>query len=105
MVAVIEAGGKQYLVKEGDKIFVNKIRQKDTGENNRVVFDKILLLSEDNKLEVGKPYIDGVKVEGKILRDLKRKTLVWRFKSKTRYRRKKGYKNYYNQIQIESIKR
>jgi len=101
MIAVIETSGKQYLIKEGDKIIVNK-----TGKNpgDEIIFDKVLLVKKDDKLEIGKPYVEGAFVKGKILRNIKKKVLIIKFKPKTRYRKKKGYKNYFDEVLIEEIK-
>ena len=67
MLAIIEAQGKQYLVKEGKKITTNRIRNQKVGDI--IVFDKVLLTSNSGQApKIGKPYIAGVKVEGKITR-------------------------------------
>jgi large subunit ribosomal protein L21 len=99
MLAVIETGGKQYLVKDGSKIVVNKIKDKNEGEE--VVFDKVLLYFDGENLEIGRPYLENIKIKGKILKNIKKKTLIIKFKPKTRYRKKKGYKNYFHEVLIE----
>jgi len=99
MLAVIEASGRQYLVKEGDKILINK---SDKKEGEEVIFDKVLLVKND-KIQIGKPYVENAKVVGKVLRKIKKKILIIKFKPKTRYRKKKGYKNYFDEILIEKI--
>lgn len=100
MLAVIETSGRQYLVKEGNKIIINKSK-KDIGEE--IIFDKILLLNDNGKTYIGTPYIENVEVIGKIVRHIKKKTLIIKFKPKTRYRKKKGYKNYFDEVLIEKI--
>ena len=82
-IAVIETGGKQYLVSEGQKIQVEK----------NPVFDKVLLLADENKLEVGKPYLAGKKVSAEILGEKGIKKIKnLKYHSKTRYRKKKGHR-------------
>src|SRR3989344_4165291 len=82
-IAVIETGGKQYLVSEGQKIQIEK----------NPVFDKVLLWADDNKVEIGKPYLAGKKITAEILGE-KRLPKITTFKehSKTRYRKKKGHR-------------
>ncbi len=99
MIAVIETSGKQFLVKEGDKILINRTNRK---ENEEIIFDKVLLV-KNGVLKIGKPYIEDAKVIGKILRQIKKKILIIKFKPKTRYRKKKGYKNYFDEVLIEKI--
>ena len=64
MYAIIESCGKQYKVAEGDVVFFEKL---DAEEGKKVSFDKVVLVSDDKKVEVGAPYVKGVKVEGKVL--------------------------------------
>jgi len=110
--AVIETGGKQYKVSIGQKIKVEKLSPfvKDEAsqtkqDNKRFVFDKVLLVSEGDKTEIGAPYIDGAKVEAKILKnDRDKKKIVFKYHSKTRYRKKKGHRQHYSEVQILDIK-
>lgn len=99
--AVIETGGKQYLVKTGDKVEIEKI----TGESgSKVVFEKVLLAGEGESAEIGKPYLAGVKVEGKIIQqDRASKVLVMKYHSKTRYRRKRGHRQSFTRVEITKI--
>lgn len=101
MLAVIEIGGKQYLVKEGSKIITNKLN-KQPGEE--IAIDKILLLAKDGEIEIGKPYVGKCLIKGRVSRNIKKKTLIIKFKPKTRYRKKKGYKHYFDEVIIEEIK-
>jgi len=100
MICVIETSGKQYLIKPGQKIIINK-SDKDLNEN--IVFEKILLFQNDSQVFIGKPYLDNLYVEGKIIRKIKKKIKVIRFKSKTRYNKKKGFKYYFDEVLIENI--
>ena len=104
MLAVIKTSGKQYLVKEGDILLVDRIKNKKIGE--KIDFENVLLLIDEkkNKVVIGKPYVKGAKVEGKLLEEIKgEKILVIKFKSKTRYRRKKGYRHLFSKIEISKI--
>ncbi|MCX8016226.1 MAG: 50S ribosomal protein L21 [Patescibacteria group bacterium] len=103
MLAVIETGGKQYLIKEGDKIKIEKLTG-NTGD--KIVFDKVLLLAAENgKLEIGKPYLEKHSVEAEILKiGRSRKVIVFRYHSKTRYRKKRGHRQWYTEAKITKIK-
>lgn len=86
MYALIETGGKQYRVEEGDTLFIEKL---DVDKGEEVSFDKVLFLSKDEDLVVGKPYVEGAKVEGKVLEQGKaKKIIVYRYKAKKNYRKK-----------------
>ncbi|MEK7566417.1 MAG: 50S ribosomal protein L21 [Patescibacteria group bacterium] len=109
--AVIETGGKQYKVSAGQKIKVEKIKTSAKGEARQVrqegeifVFDKVLLVSEGDKTEVGAPHIDGAKVEAKILKNSRdKKKIVFKYHSKTRYRKKKGHRQHFTEVEITKI--
>ena len=73
MYAIIESCGKQYKVAEGDVVFFEKL---DTEEGKKVTFDKVVLLSDDGKVEVGAPYVKGIKVEGKVVAHGKGKKII-----------------------------
>lgn len=101
MYAVIETGGKQYRVEEGDTIFVEKLNA-DNGE--QISFDKVLVLSKDNDLVVGKPYIEDAKVEGTVLEQGKdKKIVVFKYKAKKNYRKKQGHRQPYTKVKVEKI--
>ena len=98
--AVIKTGGKQYKVQEGDIIEIDRI----VGKDGKFTFEEVLLLVNDGKVTVGKPFITGEKVEGKILEDLKGiKIRVSKFKSKVRYRRTTGFRASLSKVRIEKI--
>ena len=99
MIAVIETSGKQFLVKEGNKILINRTDKK---EGEEIVFDKVLLV-KNNDIKIGKPYVENAKVVGKVIRKIKKKILIIKFKPKTRYRKRKGYKHYFDEVLIEKI--
>lgn len=100
MFAVIETGGKQYKVSEGDKLKIEKVSAKDA-----LVFDKVLLVSEGDNLKIGIPYVSGAEVHAKILKtDRAKKKIVFRYHSKTRYRKLKGHRQPFTEVEITAIK-
>ena len=102
MYAVIESCGKQYKVAEGDVVFFEKL---EVEEGKKVTFDKVVLLSDDGKVEVGAPYVKGIKVEGKVVAHGKgKKIIVFKYKAKKNYRRKQGHRQPYTKVEITSIK-
>mgnify|MGYP000298511670 FL=1 len=102
MKAVIETGGKQYYVSVGDTIFVEKL---DAEEGKKVTFDKVILVSDDGKVQVGNPYVKGVKVEGKVVAHGKgKKIIVFKMKAKKNERKKQGHRQPYTKVEITSIK-
>ncbi len=101
MYAVIETGGKQYKVSEGEVISIEKL---ELAKDAPVVFDKVLLVSDAANTTIGQPYINGVSVSGKVLDELKdKKVTIQRFKPKTGYERKKGHRQIYTIVQIDKI--
>ena len=103
MYAVIESCGKQYKVAEGDVVFFEKL---DVEEGKKVTFDKVVLVSDDKKVEVGVPYVKGVKVEGKVVANGKgKKIIVYKYKAKKNYRRTQGHRQPYTKVEITSIKK
>lgn len=102
MYAIIESCGKQYKVTEGDVIFFEKL---DVEEGKKVTFDNVVLVSDDKKVEVGAPYVKGVKVEGKVVSHGKgKKILVYKYKAKKNYRRTQGHRQPYTKVEITKIK-
>ncbi len=103
MYAVIESCGKQYKVAEGDVVFFEKL---DVEEGKKVIFDKVVLVSEDGgKIQIGNPYVKGIKVEGKVvLHGKAKKILVFKYKAKKNYRRKQGHRQPYTKVEITGIK-
>ena len=102
MYAVIEACGKQYKVTKGDVVFFEKL---EVEEGKKVTFDKVVLLSDDGKVEVGAHYVKGIKVEGKVVAHGKgKKIIVFKYKAKKNYRRKQGHRQPYTKVEITAIK-
>ena len=102
MYAIIESCGKQYKVAEGDVVFFEKL---DVEEGKKVTFDKVVLVSEEGKVQVGTPYVKGVKVEGKVVSHGKgKKIIVFKMKAKKNYRRTQGHRQPYTKVEITEIK-
>ena len=102
MYAIIETCGKQYKVAQGDVVFFEKL---DNEEGKKVTFDKVVLLSDDGKVQVGNPYVKGIKVEGKVVSHGKaKKILVFKYKAKKNYRRTQGHRQTYTKVEITGIK-
>lgn len=101
MYAVIETGGKQYRVEQGDVLFVEKL---DATEGDTIEIDKVLLVSNEGNVSAGKPYVDGAKVEATVLQQGKaKKIIVFKIKAKKNYRKKQGHRQPYTKLKIESI--
>ena len=102
MYALIEACGKQYKVEEKDVVFFEKL---DAEEGKKVSFDKVILVSDNGKVQVGNPYVKGVKVEGKVVSHGKgKKIIVFKMKPKKNERKKQGHRQPYTKVEITSIK-
>ncbi len=103
MYAIIESCGKQYKVAEGDVVFFEKL---DAEEGKKVTFDQVVLVSEeDGKVQIGNPYVKGIKVEGKVISHGKaKKILVFKYKAKKNYRRTQGHRQPYTKVEITGIK-
>jgi large subunit ribosomal protein L21 len=101
MIAVIKTGGKQYLVKPGDKLKVEKL---DKAEGETIVFSDVLMIENDKKVEIGTPILKA-KVEAKIVRHGKGdKVIIFKYKPKKRYKRKIGHRQPFTEIEITGIK-
>jgi large subunit ribosomal protein L21 len=101
MNAIFQTGGKQYLVKVGDKIQVEKL-EGQVGETLK--FDQVLFTEDNDKIELGKPHISGVVIEGKILKQGRAKKVhVLKYRPKSKYRRKSGNRQHYTEVEITKI--
>lgn len=101
MYAIIETGGKQYRVENGDKIAVEKLGVEDGA---KVVFDKVLVVGDGADIKVGAPYVDGVTVEGNAIETGKgKKVIIFKYKAKKDYRKKQGHRQPYTLVEITSI--
>ena len=101
MYAVVETGGKQFRVQEGDVVFVEKLNAEP---ETTVTLDKVLLVSKADAINVGAPYVEGATVSAKVLAQGKaKKIIVFKFKPKKGYKRKQGHRQLYTKLQIEKI--
>jgi large subunit ribosomal protein L21 len=101
MYAVIETGGKQYRVQPGETVVVETL----PGESgDAVAFDRVLLISDDESVAVGRPVIDGARVTGQIVEQgLGEKLTVYKFKRRKNYRKRNGHRQPYTAVKIESV--
>jgi large subunit ribosomal protein L21 len=102
MYAIVKTGGKQYKVREGDILQVEKL----PGEvGNEISFDDVLMYSNGETVTVGQPKVDNVIVTGHIVEQGKnKKIIVFKYKRRKRYRRKQGHRQQYTAVRIDSIK-
>ncbi len=97
--AVIETGGKQYIVRKGDTLRIEKL---EGATGAKVSFDKVLFHSDGNK--VGTPFISGAKVEGELKEQGRaKKILVVKFKQKSRYMKRNGHRQPFTEVEIKSV--
>jgi large subunit ribosomal protein L21 len=101
MYAIVNTGGKQYKIQQGDVLRVEKI----PGEvGSPVSFDKVLMFSDGENVNIGRPVLDNVAVKGHIVEQGKdKKIIVFKYKKRKRYRRKLGHRQQYTAIKIDSI--
>ncbi len=100
MYAIVESGGFQFNVKEGEKIRIPRLEAKP---NEKITFDKILFIGGEKPL-IGAPYVKEAKVEGEVLSHPKaEKITVFKFKRRVKYRRKRGHREEYTEIRVNKI--
>lgn len=102
MYAIVDSGGKQYKVEEGDILKVEKL----SGEvGDKISFDKILMFSDGKEVNIGTPLLEDVMVNGHIVEQGKtKKIIVFKYKRRKRYRRKQGHRQQFTAVKIDSIK-
>ncbi len=101
MYAIIETGGKQYKVTEGDFVFVEKL---DVEEGAAVTLDKVLVVANGEDIKVGAPYVDGAAVEAVAVKNGKeKKIIVYKYKAKKGYHKKQGHRQPYTKLEIKKI--
>ena len=100
MYAIICAGGRQYRVSKGDVIYIDKVNQE---ADSTIDFD-VLMVGGEGDIKVGNPVIEGAKVQGKVLGQVKgEKIIVYKYKSKKNYARKVGHRQPYTKVEITAI--
>ena len=101
MYAIIETGGKQYKVQNGDVIFVEKL---EVEADSEITFDKVIAVGADDGIKVGAPYVDGASVSAKVLKNGKgKKIVVATYKPKKNEKRKMGHRHPYTKVEISAI--
>lgn len=101
MYAIIETGGKQYRVSEGDVLFIEKL---DVDADSEVEFDKVLAVGNDGELNFGSPFVENAKVTAKVLKHGKgKKITVFTYRPKKNLKRKMGHRQLYTKVEISSI--
>ena len=101
MYAVIADRGKQYFVKPGETLRVDRL---DRPVGEKVVFDRVLLVAGDDEVQAGAPLVEGAKVEATVLGEIKdKKVIVFKKKRRKMYRRKQGHRQRYTDLKVESI--
>ena len=101
--AIIETGGKQYRVSEGDVITIEKLPE-DFNQGDKIVFDKVLMIDDATSAQIGTPYLDGAKVTTELVEQGRaKKVTVIRYKAKSRYFKKKGHRQPFMKVRITSI--
>lgn len=101
MYAVIETGGKQYRVQEGDVITVEKL---NVSAGDDITFERVLLMNDGEKVQVGSPIVEAAKVFGTVVENGKgEKVIIFKYKSKKDYRKKQGHRQPYTMVKIEAL--
>jgi len=102
MYAIVEIAGQQFKVEKDQSIFVHRLEGE---EGSNVDFEKVLMIEDGKKINVGTPVVEGAKVSAKILSHLKGdKVIVFKKKRRKGYRKKNGHRQYLTKLQIENIK-
>lgn len=100
-IAVIETGGKQYVVSDGIVLDIEKIA---ADKNGKIIFDKVLLLDDGKDTKVGTPHISGAKVSAELIKEGKdKKVTVIRYRQKSRYFKKKGHRQAFSKVKITAL--
>lgn len=101
MYAIIETGGKQYRVQEGDSLFIEKL---DVNAGDSIEFNTVLAVSKDGSLSFGSPVVEGAVVKASVVENGKGpKVVIFKYKRKKDYRKKQGHRQPYTKVKIESI--
>ena len=100
-IAIIKTGGKQYIVSEGQKLKIEKLNR---NEGDEFDFEEILLFANGKEIKIGRPLVEDTKVSAKVLKQGKGdKKIVFRYKNKTRYKKKKGHRQPFTEVEVLKI--
>ncbi len=95
--SIIQTGGKQYKISSGQKLKVEKL---EAEAGTSFIFDKVLLVADGENVKIGTPYVEGAKVKAKVLNQGRdKKKIVFKYHSKTRYRKKKGHRQSFTEVE------
>jgi len=101
MYAIIETSGRQYKIEEGQVLYVDR-HEAEPGSD--ITFDRVVMLRTDDQIQTGKPYVEGAKVLGKVVEQVRDdKVMIIKFKGRKMYRRVKGHKQPYTAVKVEKI--
>lgn len=101
MYAVVQQGGKQYRVTEGDTL---RIEKTEGAPGDEIILDKVLLFQDSEQVRVGKPFLDDVRVRAEILAQRRaKKIIIFKFRRRKGYRKKNGHRQHYTGIRITAI--
>jgi large subunit ribosomal protein L21 len=101
MYAIIETGGKQYRVSEGDVVSIEKV---EVEQGETIEFDRVLTVVNGDKVMIGTPLVTGAKVSGQVVEHGRgKKILVFKYKAKSNYRRRQGHRQPFTKVKIETI--
>ncbi len=102
MYAIVETGGKQYQVEEGRYVDLELL---ETAPEDKVIFDKIVMLVNGKKSKVGQPYVQNASVEGVVIKhDRQKKVIVYKQRAKKGYRKKQGHRQCFTRVMINKIR-
>ncbi len=100
-IAIIETGGKQYLVTQDTVLDVEKL---ESAKDGKITFDKVLLTDDGSSTKVGAPYITGAKVSAEVVQEGRaKKVVVIRYREKSRYFKKRGHRQPYTKVRITAL--
>ena len=101
LYAIIKTGGKQYKVAEGSEVIIEKL---DVEEGSSVTFEEVLVVGEGEEIKIGRPFVEGAKVTGSVVKNGKGPKLrIFKYKHKTNYRRRQGHRQPFTKVKIEKI--
>ena len=103
MYAIVEINGQQFKTQQGQKLFVNRIKDAEQGQTGE--FDKVLLIDNEGTVTVGAPTVEGAKIVAEVVNPLVKgdKVIVFKMKRRKDYRKKNGHRQQYTQIEVKSV--